>query len=30
MRSKITDKKKEVRNFADVRNFAWHRATETY
>jgi len=25
LRSKITDKQLQVRNFAEVRNFAWHR-----
>jgi len=30
LRSKVTDRKKLVRDFAEVRNFAWHRATETY
>jgi len=25
LRSKITEKQQQVRNFAEVRNFAWHR-----
>jgi len=25
VRSTITDKQHQVRNFAEVRNFAWHR-----